>query len=117
MPPATSSKPLPGESVRHLTITKYTSSPLTLPGFRALLKLFPNLETFHFTTNFFTYDHQFQGLTKDIFEEEVVLVERMIRAEMTERWGMPRAASSWQGEWNAAVTEEQRLRAGIMRSG
>ncbi|KAG0313405.1 hypothetical protein BGZ99_008913 [Dissophora globulifera] len=118
LPPTTPSRPLPGESVRHLTITKFTSSPLTLPGFGALMKLFPNLESFKFTTNFFTYDHQFQGLSKNIFDEEIVLVERMIHAEMTERWGPGlRSADSWQGEWNAAVTEEQRLRAGIMRSG
>ncbi|KAG0365150.1 hypothetical protein BC939DRAFT_528552 [Gamsiella multidivaricata] len=117
LPPTTLANPLPGKSVRHLTITKYTSSPLTLPGFRAILKLFPNLESFKFTTNFFTYHHQFQGLTKEIYEEEIVLVERMIRAEMTERWGNARAAYSWQGEWDASVTQEQLLRASIMRSG
>ncbi|KAF9938096.1 hypothetical protein BGZ65_000455 [Modicella reniformis] len=117
--PTTPSRPLPGESVRHLKITKYTSSPLTLPGFGAMLKLFPNLETFSFTTNFFTYDHQFQGLTREIYDKEIELVENMIRTEMKGRWGASRADSSncWQGNWNAQVTEEQRLRAGIMRAG
>ncbi|KAH7036882.1 hypothetical protein BKA57DRAFT_371756, partial [Linnemannia elongata] len=80
--------------------------PLTLPGFGALLKLFPNLETLKFTTNFFTYDHQFQGLTREIYEEEILMVERMIRGEMSDRWS---------ADWHAPVTEEQRLRAGMMR--
>ncbi|KAG0297305.1 hypothetical protein BGZ96_007042 [Linnemannia gamsii] len=119
-PPSTSSTPLPGSSVRHLTITKYTSTPLTLPGFGALLKLFPNLESFKFTTNFFTYDHHFQGLTRNIYEEEIVMVERMIRSEMLGRWGATRGvaatAACWEGEWNASVTEDQRLRASILRS-
>ncbi|KAI8362331.1 hypothetical protein B0O80DRAFT_376684, partial [Mortierella sp. GBAus27b] len=52
--------------------------PITLPGFRMLFKLFPNLETLKFTTNFFTYDHRFQGLTREIYEEEIRLVENMI---------------------------------------
>ncbi|KAI1318654.1 hypothetical protein EDD11_006155 [Mortierella claussenii] len=116
LPATTPSNPLPGESVRHLTITKYTSSPLTLPGFCALLKLFPNLQSFHFTTNYFTYDHQFQGLTRDIFDQEIILVERMVQTEMANRWGPAASTSSWQGEWDAPVTEDQRLRAGIMRS-
>ncbi|KAG0207285.1 hypothetical protein BGX28_001442 [Mortierella sp. GBA30] len=113
--PAISSRPLPGASVRHLTITKFTSTPLTLPGFGALLRLFPNLESFSFTTNFFTYDHQFRGLTQDIYELEIVRVEHLIRNEMTARFGEARSSTCWQGEWNAPVTEEQRLRAGIMR--
>ncbi|KAF9912992.1 hypothetical protein EC991_005860 [Linnemannia zychae] len=114
-PPA--ARLLPGASVRHLTLTKYTSTPLTLPGFGALLKLFPNLETLKFTTNFFTYDHQFQGLTEEIYEEEIVMVERMIRGEMAERWSSNPSLSStcWAAEWHAPVTEEQRLRAGMMR--
>ncbi|KAG0376716.1 hypothetical protein BGX24_007335 [Mortierella sp. AD032] len=119
-PATTPTTPLPGSSVRHLTITKYTSTPLTLPGFGALLQLFPNLESFKFVTNFFTYDHHFQGLTRNIYEEEIVMVERMVRAEMTDRWGATRgaaaAAACWEGEWNAVVTEEQRLRASILRS-
>ncbi|KAK3813691.1 MAG: hypothetical protein JOS17DRAFT_662693, partial [Linnemannia elongata] len=91
--------------------------PLTLPGFGALLKLFPNLETLKFTTNFFTYDHQFQGLTKEIYEEEILMVERMIRGEMSDRWSSsdPSASTSWSADWHAPVTEEQRLRAGMMR--
>ncbi|KAG0212151.1 hypothetical protein BGX33_003844 [Mortierella sp. NVP41] len=111
--PATRS--LPGASVKHLTLTKYTSTPLTLPGFAALLKLFPNLESLKFTTNFFTYDHQFQGLTKEIYETEIVMVERMIRGEMTDRWSPNRASEAWTADWHAPVTEEQRLRAGMMR--
>ncbi|KAI8605862.1 hypothetical protein EDD21DRAFT_291211, partial [Dissophora ornata] len=91
--------------------------PLTLPGFGALLKLFPNLKTLKFTTNFFTYDHQFHGLTRDIYEEEIVLVGRMVQGEMLDRWGYlsENIASCWIGEWHAPLTEEQRLRAGIMR--
>ncbi|KAG0379156.1 hypothetical protein BGX24_001505 [Mortierella sp. AD032] len=114
-PPA--ARQLPGASVRHLTLTKYTSTPMTLPGFAALLKLFPNLETLKFTTNFFTYDHQFQGLTKEIYEEEIIMVERMIRGEMAERWSSNPSLSSttWSADWHALVTEEQRLRAGMMR--
>ena len=118
--PSTPTHPLPGSSVRHLTITKYTSIPLTLPGFGDLLKLFPNLESFKLTTNFFTYDHHFQGLSRDIYEAEIVMVERLIRQEMTDRWASSRgaaaAAACWEGEWSAAVTEEQRLRASILRS-
>ncbi|KAF8937597.1 hypothetical protein BGZ47_008947 [Haplosporangium gracile] len=108
---------LPGASVRHLTLTKYTSIPMTLPGFGALLKLFPNLETLKFTTNFFTYDHQFQGLTKEIYEEEILMVERMVRGEMSDRWPSsdPSASTCWSADWHAPVTEEQRLRAGMMR--
>ncbi|CAO3563300.1 unnamed protein product [Mortierella alpina] len=114
--PATPARPLPGASVRHLTITKYTSTPLTLPGFGALLRLFPNLESFSFTTNFFTYDHQFRGLSKEIYEMEIVRVEHLIRNEMTDRHvGEVRPLVHWHGQWNAPVTEEQRLRAGIMR--
>ncbi|KAF9897009.1 hypothetical protein BX616_006344 [Lobosporangium transversale] len=110
------SRPLPGDSVRHLALTKYTSSPLTLPGFGALLKLFPNLETLKFTTNFFTYEHQFQGLTKDIYEKEIAMIGHMILSEMTDRWSAEGAASCWIHDWYAPVTEEQRLRAGIMHS-
>ncbi|KAG0227145.1 hypothetical protein BGX31_007067 [Mortierella sp. GBA43] len=113
--PTTPSKPLPGESVRRLTITKYTSLPLTLPGFQALLQLFPNLESLSFTTNFFTYDYQFRGLPREIFDKEMTLVENAIQKEMTERWGSSRAAGCWQGNWDAQVTEEQRLRAGILQ--
>ncbi|KAF9189295.1 hypothetical protein BGZ51_009689 [Haplosporangium sp. Z 767] len=109
---------LPGASVKRLILTKYTSTPLTLPGFGALLKLFPNLESFQFTTNFFTYDHQFQGLTEDIYEQEIVLVERMILAEMSERWATKERteppSTCWIAEWHAPVTQEQRLRAGMM---
>ncbi|KAG0257641.1 hypothetical protein BG011_003856 [Mortierella polycephala] len=109
---------LPGASVKHLTLTKYTSTPLTLPGFGALLKLFPNLESFQFTTNFFTYDHQFQGLTEDIYEQEIVLVERMILAEMSERWATTERAeppsTCWIAEWHTPVTQEQSLRASMM---
>ncbi|KAF9919732.1 hypothetical protein FBU30_010606 [Linnemannia zychae] len=112
----TTPRPLPGASVRHLTLTKYTSTPLTLPGFGALLKLFPNLETLKFTTNFFTYDHQFHGLTKEIYEEEIQMVERMIRGEMSERWSPDRISNCWSADWHAPITEEQRLRAGMMRS-
>ncbi|KAF9430968.1 hypothetical protein BGZ94_001312 [Podila epigama] len=110
-------RPIPGESVRFLTLTKYTSSPLTLPGFAGLLKLFPNLESFTFTTNFFTYDHQFQGLTLDIYQEEISMVDRIVQTEMSNRWGQDRASTGWRANWHASVTEEQRLRAGIMRSG
>ncbi|KAG0046592.1 hypothetical protein BGZ83_008251 [Gryganskiella cystojenkinii] len=108
-------KLLPGASVRHLTLTKYTSSPLTLPGFGALLKLFPNLETFNLKTNYFAYDHNFQGITKEIFEGEIALVENMVRGEMTERWGSDKLSMSWNAEWRAGLTEEQRLRAGTVR--
>ncbi|KAF9572265.1 hypothetical protein BGW38_008543 [Lunasporangiospora selenospora] len=150
--PATTTRPLPGASVRHLTLTKFTSMPLTLPGFGLLLKLFPNLETLVFTTNYFAYDHQFRGLTKEIYETEVEMVERTVQAEMVARWGnavmspvlssvsswswpngikssslpsqTPAAASfpwldmrlRWKADWNAPWTEEQRLRAGIMRA-
>ncbi|KAK3814188.1 MAG: hypothetical protein J3Q66DRAFT_261384, partial [Benniella sp.] len=93
--------------------------PLTLPGFGALLKLFPNLETLKFTTNFFTYDHQFQGLTREIYEEEIKMVENMIREEVLDRWSSSEnpslAPARWIGEWHAPLTEEQRLRVGIMR--
>ncbi|KAG0346429.1 hypothetical protein BG004_001743 [Podila humilis] len=115
--PATASKPIPGETVRNLILTKYTSTPLTLPGFAALLKLFPNLQSFSFTTNFCTYDHQFQGLSKDIYQEEITMVERLVLAEMSDRWGAARSGACWKGTWHAAVTEEQRLRTGILRSG
>ncbi|KAG0042336.1 hypothetical protein BGZ83_000591 [Gryganskiella cystojenkinii] len=116
--PVEPTKPLPGASVRHLTITKFTSTPLTLPGFGALLKLFPNLESFKLKTNFFTYDHQYHGLTSDIYEAEIAMVEQMVKTEMTDRWGAERATSQacWQSEWHVPVTEDQQLRAGIMRS-
>ncbi|KAG0028284.1 hypothetical protein BGZ82_008516 [Podila clonocystis] len=129
-------RPLPGASVRHLTLTKYTSTPLTLPGFGALLKLFPNLQTLKYSTNFFTYDRHFQGLTKEIYEEEIRLVERMVQAELLDRMSPSPASSpvplppqmeqqsqfpfssssNWRGEWDQPITEEQRLRAGTMRS-
>ncbi|KAI7828611.1 hypothetical protein BC939DRAFT_385143, partial [Gamsiella multidivaricata] len=90
--------------------------PLTLPGFVALMRLFPNLETLKFTTNFFTYDHQFQGLTAEIYGEEIKLVETMILNEMNDRWSSERDASTcWIGNWHAPLTQEQSLRVGIMR--
>ncbi|KAF9425411.1 hypothetical protein BGZ94_007541 [Podila epigama] len=122
---------LPGASVRHLTLTKYTSTPLTLPGFGALLKLFPNLETLKYSTNFFTYDRHFQGLTEEIYEEEIRLVERMVQGELHDRslamspapaphlesqQQFPFNTTCWKGEWHTPITEEQRLRAGTMRS-
>ncbi|KAI1312594.1 hypothetical protein EDD11_002940 [Mortierella claussenii] len=120
---STATRALPGESVRHLTLSKYTSSPLTLPGFGALLKLFPNLETLQFTTNYFAYDHQFQGLSREIFEEEIMMVDQMIQGEMADRWSAAAAAAAvsasaparWVADWHAPLTDEQRLRVGIMR--
>ncbi|KAF9300659.1 hypothetical protein BGZ74_007638 [Mortierella antarctica] len=107
--------PIPGESVRHLILTKYTTTPLTLPGFAALLQLFPKLQSFSFSTNFFTYDYQFQGLTKDIYAEEIAMVDRLIQTQMTDRWGQ--GNFTWKGEWDVSVSQDQRLRGSILRSG
>lgn len=41
------------------------------------------------------------------------MVERMIRGEMSDRWSPERTC--WSADWHASVTEEQRLRAGMMR--
>ncbi|KAG0232046.1 hypothetical protein BGW42_008479 [Actinomortierella wolfii] len=110
---------IPGESVRHLIVSKYTSSPLTLPGFVSLLKLFPKLESFHFRTNYFTYDHQFQGLTHGIYEAEICMVERLVRNEMSQRWGAAKvdAGDCWKVDWDAPMTDEQRLRHAILTRG
>ncbi|KAG0259439.1 hypothetical protein DFQ27_004059 [Actinomortierella ambigua] len=104
---------VPGESVRHLSISKYTSSALTLPGFVSLLKLFPRLQSLSFQTNFVTYDLQFQGLTHGIYEAEIAMVERLVRNEMTQRWGAS-AGDCWRVDWDAPMTDEQRLRHAIL---
>ncbi|KAF9974884.1 hypothetical protein BGZ73_001624 [Actinomortierella ambigua] len=107
---------VPGESVRHLTLSKFASSALTLPGFVSLLKLFPKLQSFHFQTNFVTYDLQFQGLTHGIYEAEIAMVERLVRNEMTQRRGAAKVAAGdcWKVDWDAPMTDEQRLRHAIL---
>lgn len=96
---------LPGSSIRHLIITKYMTTPLSKPGFESLLKLFPKLNRLEYETNFYAFDNLFEGMSQEMFNAERIAVKAWSdqRKEILE----------YKGQWNANVTPEQRLMAGM----
>ncbi|KAI8335665.1 hypothetical protein EDC96DRAFT_420146, partial [Choanephora cucurbitarum] len=78
--------------------------PLSLPGFHALVRLFPNLERFSYATNFYTFINQFEGVTPDMYEAERMAVKRFMGTQ---------ASISYDDQWNQPITIEQRLLAGV----
>jgi hypothetical protein len=96
---------LPGSSIRELIITKYTTTPLSKPGFKSLLKLFPKLNRLEYETNYYTFDNLFEGMSRSMFKAECKAVKT---------WCDQRKDSlEYIGRWNARMTAEQRLMAGM----
>lgn len=94
----------PGSSIQHLIITKYMTAPLSKPGFESLLQLFPNLKCLEYETNFHTFDNLLEGVTHNMFETQ---------CEAIEKWCDEKKKLVYIGRWNAPVTAEQRLMAGM----
>ncbi|KAG0171584.1 hypothetical protein DFQ28_001442 [Apophysomyces sp. BC1034] len=95
---------LPGTSVRHLRITKYTTVPLSKSGFESLCRLFPNLEYLEYYTNFYAFDNRFEGVTQDMFETERKEVEKFLATKKH---------LTYHGHWHQPITTEQRLLSGM----
>ncbi|KAI8582841.1 hypothetical protein K450DRAFT_225058 [Umbelopsis ramanniana AG] len=93
-----------GPKLRSLRIAKYTTSPITLPGFENILALFPNLKILQYETNYTTFDNLYEGVTTHLFELEKQAIEQLF-----DRHGKV----SLHGKWRMPVTTEQRLMAGI----
>jgi hypothetical protein len=93
-----------GPKLRSLRIAKYTTSPITLPGFENILALFPNLKILQYETNYTTFDNLYEGVTSQVFE-----LERQATEQLFDRHGKV----SLHGKWHMPVTTEQRLMAGI----
>lgn len=94
----------PGASLRHLIITKYMTTPLSKPGFESILRLFPQLSCLEYETNFYTFDNLFEGITRDMFHAE---------CDAVHEWCKKQDMLTYVGRWNASVTAEQRLMAGM----
>lgn len=94
----------PGNCLKSLRIVKYTTSPLTMPGFESILALFPNLRTLQYDTNYMTFDNLYDGLTPQVFEFERQAIERLFDDCGT---------VTYHGRWHMPITTEQRLMAGI----
>ncbi|KAG2209546.1 hypothetical protein INT47_008390 [Mucor saturninus] len=95
----------PGFSIRNLFISKYMTTPLSKPGFESLLELFPKLRRLEYETNFYTFDNLFEGVTREMFHAECIAVQEWCdqRKDQLE----------YIGHWNAPITSEQRLMAGM----
>lgn len=95
----------PGFSIRNLFISKYMTTPLSKPGFESLLQLFPKLKRLEYETNFYTFDNLFEGVTREMFNAERIAVQEWCdqRKDQLE----------YIGRWNAGITPEQRLMAGM----
>lgn len=96
---------VPGSSIRHLSITKYMTTPLSKPGFESLLRLFPNLNQLEYETNFHTFDNLFEGITRNMFDSECKAVKDWFNQKTRQL--------SYIGRWNTDITAEQRLMAGM----
>ena len=96
---------IPGSSIRQLIITKYTTAPLSKPGFESLLKLFPKLNRLEYETNFHTFDNLFEGITREMFDAECVAVKEWCDERKNQ--------FEYIAHWNADMTAEQRLMAGM----
>ncbi|KAL9546110.1 hypothetical protein MBANPS3_006824 [Mucor bainieri] len=102
---STAARTIPGSSIRQLTITKYMTTPLSKPGFESLLKLFPKLNRLQYETNFHTFDNLFEGITRDMFDAECLAVKEWCDEHKSQL--------EYIGRWNADMTAEQRLMAGM----
>jgi hypothetical protein len=92
-----------GFNLESLRIVKYTTSPLTLPGFENIFALFPNLKHLRYETNYTTFDNLYEGVTPHIFEQERKAIERLFDS----------GSVCYEGEWYMPIITEQRLMAGI----
>ncbi|KAF7731719.1 hypothetical protein EC973_008891 [Apophysomyces ossiformis] len=95
---------LPGTPVRHLRITKYTTVPLSKPGFESLCRLFPNLQLLEYYTNFYAFDNRFEGVTQEMFETERKEVDKFLATKKQ---------LTYHGYWYQPITAEQRLLSGM----
>ncbi|RUS17756.1 hypothetical protein BC937DRAFT_89524 [Endogone sp. FLAS-F59071] len=95
----------PGSGITTLHITKYTTTPLSHPGFQSMLALFPNLARLNYMTNFATFDNQFDEITPQIYDGERCAVEDMFAKQATQ--------VTYMSNWEMPVTSEQRLVAGM----
>jgi len=102
--PSNHEQSYPGTNLHSLRIAKYTTSPLTLPGFEDLFALFPNLRNLQYETNYTTFDNLYEGVTPQAFELERLAIKRFFDDCGT---------VSYNGNWHMPVTTEQRLMAGI----
>ncbi|KAI9246862.1 hypothetical protein BY458DRAFT_446607 [Sporodiniella umbellata] len=93
-------------SLGHLCVTKYVTPPLSTPGFNDLLRLFPNLASLEYVTNFDTFHHQFEGITPDLFEAERQSVDGV----------MKRQNMNYVGQWHQPMTHQQRLTASLLHA-
>ncbi|CAO3611219.1 unnamed protein product [Mucor hiemalis] len=96
---------LPGASVKKLIISKYMTTPLSKPGFESLSQLFPQLSQLEYETNFHTFDNLFEGVTRDMFNAECAAVQAWCNRQ--------NYRFIYTGKWNAEVTADQRLMAGM----
>lgn len=96
----------PGGSVCQLRITKYNTTPLSMPGFHDLLRLFPNLVRLEYVTNFNTFYNQFEGVTLELFEAEKASIDCLMKSK----------SLIYEGRWYEPMTAEQYLTAGLLRS-
>ncbi|KAI8377525.1 uncharacterized protein BYT42DRAFT_481492, partial [Radiomyces spectabilis] len=78
--------------------------PLSKPGFETLLRVFPNMTHLEYTTNFQTFDNQFQDVTREMFDAESSAVEQ---------WMATQHHLSYIGQWDDPTTDDQRLMAGM----
>ncbi|KAI8374852.1 hypothetical protein BD560DRAFT_318049, partial [Blakeslea trispora] len=78
--------------------------PLSTPGFRELVQLFPNLKRLSYATNFYTFSNQFEGVTSNIYEAERLAVKRFMGTQ---------TSIAYVDQWNQPITIEQRLLAGV----
>lgn len=92
-----------GFNLESLRIVKYTTTPLTSPGFENILALFPNIKHLRYETNYTTFDNLYEGVTPRIFEQERKAIEHLFDS------GNVR----YEGEWHMPVITEQRLMAGL----
>ncbi|KAI8968038.1 hypothetical protein BDF20DRAFT_828569 [Mycotypha africana] len=86
------------------------TTPLSKPGFEILLKMFPSLNHLEYETNFLTFDNLFEGITRDMFDAECAAVKEWFD-KMKSRGHYHQL--TYIGNWNAHITAEQRLMAGM----
>lgn len=102
--PETSKTTTPGSSIRQLIIKKYMTTPLSKVGFESLLELFPGLKRIEYSTNLYTFDNLFEGVTRELFDAECLAVQQ---------WFDQQKQIEYIGDWNSPITAEQRLMAGM----
>ncbi|KAI9365039.1 hypothetical protein BD770DRAFT_312975 [Pilaira anomala] len=80
------------------------TTPLSKTGFESLLELFPGLKRLEYSTNLYTFDNLFEGVTRELFDAECVAVQQ---------WFDQQKQIEYIGDWNSPITAEQRLMAGM----